>query len=547
MSKATIIIRGNAIFDGTGTEPFAGSVVINGNQIAAVLRENDAREYIGEETKVFDCGDQLIMPGFNDSHTHITAGAFLEDEDFSFCVLEAASKEAAIQMARDYAAVHPNNEWIYGFMMNNLIWEDQTLPVMADIDKLISDRPVILQMADLHTIILNSAAMKKVDITKDTPNPEDGIIEKYDNGELTGRLYDGASFKVMDMIYSPSDEVYISVYTKFFQKMRSLGITTVSLLSPYTVHDDPIPYFEEMDKQGNLTTRVIMYPNISTYEKESFAALRKNYSSGKLRVMGLKQLIDGVTGVYTAALLEPYTNKPDTCGTYSVDIDEFRNQALNVIKDGVPLRVHTIGDKAVRVMLDIFEEGERLYGKQGLRHVQEHLETVQPVDQPRFAQLGVVGSMSPTAMLFDLEGGEKGNGLYGDKEAAVGAERAAISWPLRSLIDQGMILAMNSDFPVVGIEPFTEIYGAVTRQTYNGLPEGGWYPQQRITVAEALKAYTWGSAYCEGCENDFGTLAQGMLADVIVLDRNLFEVEPKEILDTNVTLTVMDGEVVYEK
>lgn len=546
MNHASIVIKGNAIFDGTGAKPFAGGIAVEGNRIMAVVKGEGIEEYIYSDTKVIDCGDKLILPGFNDGHTHITQGAFLEDPGFSFNLLAAGSKEEAVQMAKEFADSHPDNEWVYGYMMNNLIWKDQTLPTYRDIDRIIADRPVVLQMADMHTVIVNTCAINKIGITKDTKSPADGVIEKDENGELTGRFYDGASFSFTDAICSPSDEVYLQIYENLFDKMKKLGITSCSLVSPYGAHDDPIPYFEKMEKKGTLTARVMMYPNITEYEKESFSVLQKKYADGKLRVRGLKQLVDGVTGVFTAYLLEPYTNDPNTCGTTSVDMAEFKKQALEAIKDGVALRIHTIGDRAVREVLDIFEEGERLYGKQNLRHVQEHLETVHPDDIPRFEKLGICGCMQPWHMLFDLEGGDKGNGLYGDKEAAVGQERAKYSWPMRELLDAGMILSLGSDFPVVGLEPMCEIYGAVTRQTFEGKPEGGWYPKQRITLAEALKAYTWGSAYVEGCEQDFGTLEKGMLADIIVLDKNLFAVEPKEILETKVVVTIMDGEVVYE-
>lgn len=547
MATATMIIRGNAIFDGTGSEPFQGAVVLNGNRILAVVHGDDVDGYLTPETKVIDAGDKLVMPGLNDGHTHLTQGAFLEDLDFSFSLLPAQSKEEALQMVKDYGESHPDNEWVFGFMMNNLIWPDQTLPTKEDLDKVIDNRPVVMQMADMHTVIANSYAINLRGITPDTPNPDDGVIEKDENGELTGRFYDGASFILMEPIFDPSDEVYDQVYSNIFHKMKTLGLTSASLVSPFGCAKDPIPYFEKLDAEGKLTSRVMIYPNIAEYEKESFAALQAKYHDGKLRVRGLKQLIDGVTSVFTAYLLDPYTNDPSTCGCTSVDMVEFRKQALNAIKDGVALRIHTIGDRAVREMLDIFEEGKRLYGDQGLRHVQEHLETVQPEDQKRFAELGVSGCMQPWHMLFDLEGGDKGNGMYGDKEAAVGSERAKFSWPMRSLIDQGMVLSLGSDFPVVGLEPMNEIYGAVTRQTFSGLPEGGWYPEQRITMAEALKAYTYGSAYVEGVEDDLGTLAEGKLADIVILDRNLFTIaDPKEILDTKVVTTIFDGEVIYE-
>ncbi len=198
MSNASIVIKGNAIFDGTGTEPFAGGIAVEGKRVTAVAKGEGIDEYIGSDTKVIDCGDRLILPGFNDGHTHITQGAFLEDPDFSFNLLASGSKEEAIQMAKDFADSHPDNEWIFGYMMNNLGWKDQTLPTYRDIDRIITDRPVVLQMADMHTVVVNTCAIEKLGITKDTESPADGLIEKDENGELTGRFYDGASFAFTD-------------------------------------------------------------------------------------------------------------------------------------------------------------------------------------------------------------------------------------------------------------------------------------------------------------------------------------------------------------
>lgn len=547
MEKASIILRGNAIFDGTGNKPFKGSIVIFENKIKTVLKNNKADRYIGPDTKVLDYEDELIMPGFNDAHTHFTQGSFLEDKDFALNVLPAKSKKEAILMTRKFAEAHPQNEWVYGYMVDDQGWDDQTVLTKADIDKEIPDRPVVLQMADLHTIVVNEAAIQKSELIKRKDQYKDGMIQTDENGELTGRLFDGACFDFLDLIFRASDEQYERIYERFFEKIAAYGITSLSLMSPYTVHDDPVPYLKSLEGKGKLSARVLLYPNINEYKKERFQTLKLQPMDEKIRIQGLKQLLDGVTTVHTAYLLDPYENGPTTCGSPSIDLKQFKTQALEAIKEGIALRIHTIGDRAVREMLDIFEEGIKRYGKRDIRHVQEHLETVHPDDMKRFAELGVSCCIQPWHMLFDLEGGDMGNGLYGYKEAAVGKERAKHSWPIRELLDAGAVVSFGSDYPVVGIDPFKEIYAAITRQTFDGKPEGGWFKEQRITIAEALKAYTWGSAYAEGCEQEFGIIKEGMLADVIVLDRNLFKIKPKEILDTKVLVTIMDGEIVYQR
>lgn len=539
MNSTSIVLKGNAIFDGTGRKPFAGAVIIEGNKIKAVVEGSDVDSYISSDTKVLEYGDKLIMPGFNDCHTHMSSGAFLDDENFGFNALEASSKDEAMKMTKEFADAHPNNEWVVGYMMNNLAWEDQTLPTRYDIDAVISDRPVALQLADMHTIIANTCAIEKIGYTDDTPDPEDGILEKDENGILNGRFFDGGSFVFTEAIYNADDEVYMNVYRNFFKKLSKLGITAVSLLSPFGIPKDPVKFYEMMEEEGSLTARVCIYPNLAEYEKESYDALYEKHHDGMIRLRGLKQLIDGVTSVYTAYLLEPYTNNPSTCGTTSIELDVFHEQMMKAIADSRPVRIHTIGDKAIRVVLDYFEEAREKYGDQRLRHVQEHIENVHPDDIGRFAELGISCGMQPVHMLFDLEGD--------DKEKAIGYERCKHAWPMRELLDAGTVIGLSSDFPVVEIEPLHEVYGAVTRQTFSGKPEGGWFPEQRITMEEALKAYTWGSAYVEGCEDDFGTLEEGKLADVIVVDRNLFNVEPPEIIDAEVELTISDGKIVYQK
>ena len=535
---SSIVLKGNSIFDGTGSMPFDGAIVITDNKITEVLRGNISESDFPSGTEFIDCGDKLIMPGFNDAHTHITVGAFLEDEDYGINLIEADSKEDCISLLKGFADAHPDNPWAIGFMANNFAWENTELPTRYDLDAVFPDRPAVIQMCDMHSCIVNSYGINHLNIKDDIPSPDDGIIEKDENGKLTGRFIDGGGFIIMQAIYDAPDEVYMDVYSGFMQKLASLGITACGLVAPVGIPKDPVEIFDKMDAAGTLTTRVTYYPSILEYDKDAFGQKQSEYENRKIRIGGVKQLVDGVAATHTAYMLEPYLDAPDTCGMPSVDMKTFREQVLNVIKDGVACRVHTIGDRAIREVLDIFEEARELYGNQGLRHVQEHIETVHPDDMNRFAELGVCCCMQPMHMVFDLAGD--------DHDRQMGPERCLHSWPMRELLDSGAVLSLGSDFPIVGIEPLHEVYGAVTRQTFTGYPEGGWYPDQRITMAEALKAFTYGSAYAEGYEKEIGTLAPGKLADVIVLNRNLFAIDPAEILETEVTLTISDGQIVYK-
>lgn len=546
MNNASIVLKG-IIFDSTGKNPFHGAIAIKDNYILEVGNEEMIKPYIRSSTQILDYKDKLILPGFNDSHTHISSGSFYTDPHFGCDLSECRSLDEVLKKIKIFADEHIDNEWIFGYFANNMLWQDTQLPTNKDIDKIINNKPVMIQLFDLHTIIVNSQAMKKVGITQDTPQPYDGINEKDENGELTGRFFDGACLPFNHSLYDVSDEVYMNVYSNFFHKMKCLGITTVGLLEPFGVTKDPLPFFKKMVEENILTTRVMAYPYITTYNKESYQKLTSKYNTNFLQVKGYKQLVDGVTSVFTAHLLEPYRNNPHTCGSYSVDINELRQQVLNAYKEGISVRLHAIGDRTVREVLDIFEEAQTKYGKKDIRNVIEHLETVHPDDMKRFKELNVSCGMQPWHMLIVLQSGDLGNGLYGDKENAVGKERAQHSWPFKELWDNQAIISLGSDYPVVGIEPMKEIYAAVTRQRFDGEPKGGWMPHQKLTISQALQAYTKNSAFVEGIDNIVGTLEKGKLADIIILDKNLFEIEPKEILTTNVVMTMVDGKIIYKK
>lgn len=539
MGDASIVLKGNVIFDGTGREPFSGAVIVEGNKVAAIVEEQEADAYIGVHTKILDLKDKLIMPGLNDCHTHMSQGAFLEDEDFCFSCVDAESKDEVLRKLKNFAAAHPDNEWVIGHTLVNYNWEDNALPTRHEIDEVLPNRPVVLQLEDLHSVVTNTCAIEKAGFTDETPNPPDGVIEKDENGNMTGVFINGAGFAFLEAIYNVDDNLYLDIYRKFTKKLNKLGVTTASLVHPFGVYKDPIKFYEQLEQEGSLTTRVCFYPNLADYDKKTYDALYQKYDGEKIRLRGLKQLIDGVTSNHTAYMLEPYTNDLESCGCTALNLDVFKEQMMKVIADNRAVRIHTIGDKALRTALDYFEEAKEKYGDQKLRHVQEHIECAHPDDIERFGQLGVSCGIMPIHMLLDF-----GNN---DKQDNIGLERCKFSWPMRTLLDTGAIIGIGSDFPAGEIDPMKTIYGSVTRKGVNGHPETGWFPEQKISLAETLKAYTYGSAYVEGCEEDFGTLEPGKFADIIILDRNPFEIDVKDILNTQVEITIFDGKIVYEK
>lgn len=546
MATAELVLKSNAVFTGEVSEPFAGGVAIADGKIVACGDEEALVPFIGPDTEVREFGDRLIMPGFNDSHTHFTQGALVDDPDFCVHIGGTDTLDEALAALKTWADAHPDNEWVYGNEVIQFNWETPLMPTAAQIDAVISDRPVVLSQVDMHTFSVNTAALRRAGITRDTPDPYGGEILRDESGEPTGVLSNTATDIFTALLFHPEWEDMKASYRKGFEKAKRLGLTTVCVVFPEGVsYDDPFAVFHEFEQDGELPFRMPYYTQLAGGDREDLIQkiermqAEYNKPGSLITCNGFKILIDGVCSDHTAWMAWPYANDATTNGMPAMDLTQVRADLLRACEAGYPVRIHTIGDAAVHWALDAFDEAKRRYGDKGLRHVQEHVETIQPDDLERFAEIGVVACMQPMHMILDLE--------FRSKDDAVGPERLPYCWPIRSLLDAGAHVALSTDFPVVELDPLHEVYAAVTRQLFDGTPEEGWVPDQRIALAEALSAYTAGSAYCEGMEDEVGTLEPGKAADVIVLSKNLFAVEPAEILNTEVDLTVFNGKVVYER
>lgn len=539
--QAELVLKSDAVFTGDGLSPFKGGVAIADGKIVACGDDLHLAPFIGPDTDVREFGDRLIMPGIIDSHTHFAQGAMTTDPDFCVNLIDCTSFEQVMERMQAFAESHPDNEWLVGVQAIQFQWEVPEMPSAKMIDAYISDRPVFLSQVDMHTFSANTCAIEKVGVTRDTPDPVGGKILKDENGDPAGVFSNNAGALFMDEVYNPPLERARESFAKTAQRAVSYGITSVGAVNPTFVSlEDPYRVFADMNRAGEFPLRVFMYTDLFEVETMTLDEIRAKYDFPDTTIEwnGFKQFIDGVCSDHTAWMLDDYSNAPGNAGEPAEDPERVRAAVLRACEWGVLTRIHAIGDRSVRYVLDCFEEAERLYGKQGLRHCMEHDETVQPEDLPRFAQLGISACMQPWHMLLDM----------GDlaKDDAVGPERAALSWPIRSLMASGANVSLGSDFPVVGIEPMEEVYGAVYRMLEDGSNPEGWFPEERITMAEALRAYTYGSAYAMGVEDRLGTLAVGKEADVCVLSRNLFECEPAEVLDTVSELTVSGGKIVYE-
>lgn len=536
MNKADVVIRGDAIFTGLESLPRQGSVIIKDNIIVDICSKEASEPYIGKETKVFNFKDELIMPGFHDFHVHLFLGSLYED---SVSLIDAKSEWEVALKVKEFADQRPEDEWVFGFSWYHIHWDEKKLPHRSTLDKLLPDRPVLLMNDEGHGAWLNTKAMELLGIDENTVSPPFGEILKDENGVPTGVLYETA-ISLAEKAFRVSPKKGERLLQQFLQNANSFGITSVSDMLPLTGYElGDVELYKEFEKNDKLTVR-IHFLTVLNGDLTDARRARKTFNSNKLRFSGLKQFLDGVPTTYTALMIEPYTDKPDTVGEAFLPPETVKKWIVEADKEDFRIRLHACGDGAVRLGLDAFEEARQKNGKRDSRHTIEHIEVIDPTDIARFAQLGVIASMQPEHLNVDeFEGNVY---LY-----RLGEERSAYTWPIKSLQTAGAKLAFGSDYPIVDINPMLGVYRAVTRVANDGKPIGGWNPNEKIHLAKVLQHYTSGSAFGAFEESNIGTLEKGKLADITVLDRNLFTVDPEEILEAKVKMTVMDGQVVYKK
>ena len=544
MDKADIVLKSNAIFTGLQEKPSPGCIAIKGNKICAVGSGSEIESLIGPETKVYEYKDKLIMPGFVDAHVHYFMGSIAASEHMCTEIMDSTSEQNCVEMVKRFAESHPDEKRIIGVGWFPVNWNDAPLPTCKSLDEAIPDKPVYLIAADVHTFWMNTKALEEAGITGEEVL-ESGEIGKFDDGTLNGLLFEPEAFlpamaQVLDL---PKDQMK-QAQKDFFRHINSCGVTTVSEMSADKICEasrNTYRIVKELEEEGELSLRLHIYPELGTIpDYEAAISLREEFNSEKLKISGLKQFVDGVTSTYTGYLLEPYEDDPETRGVSIHSKEVYEKCTIQANKDGFGVRFHAIGDAAVRMALDVFEKSNQANDNpgnyKGLRNTIEHCETVHPDDISRFAELGVIASMQPYHLTQDAN----------EKIVRMGKERSKGEWSHRSLLNAGTKLAFGTDYPVVDFNPFPSIYAAVTRCDDDGNPTG-INPEEKITLTEALKAYTYESAYVYGREKEIGTLEAGKLADIVVIGQNLFAIPVNEIKNCSVEMTIMDGKIVFEK
>lgn len=534
---ADVVLYGKNMFSSLKDGINEGFVALKGNKILKVGKLDEMEHYVNETTQCIDCKDGLIMPGFHDCHVHVIDGGLFSK---GLQIGESKSEEEAAQMVKEYANEHSELPWIIGFGWYHIYWEGGAYPTKKSLDAVLPNRPIFLQNEDGHGAWVNSKALEMCNITKDTPDPEFGTIFRDENGEPTGYLDELAMMLCAHEAYKLPLDYEMNLLKDFMVEANKNGVTSVNDMRPLFDMDlGNLQNYEEIDKDGNQSVRINFSTNLFNDINDA-VELKNKYNGGKLHYAGLKQFIDGVAIPYTAVLVDDYSDKPDWKGEPILDVNQLEDAIVVAHENDIPVHLHAAGDGSVRIALDAYEKAIKSKGVKDIRHSIEHNDNVHPDDINRFKELGVVASMQPEHMAptdnFD-------ENPYIQR---LGEERSKLTWPIGTLMRTGADVAFGTDYPVVGFNPMNGIYRAVSRRHDDGMPVEGWNPIEKVSVLEALHAYTYGSARMVKREQELGTLEEGKLADITVLKRDLSQIDIEEIRDVEVSLVICDGKIVYQ-
>jgi predicted amidohydrolase YtcJ len=539
VAPADIIIQHAKIFTADEKRPWAQSIAIYKGKIAAVGTDDEVTRMRGIGTKMIDAGGKLVLPGFTDCHIHFLSGGL----GLQRVNLEGAQDLAEIfARLQKYADTHPNTPWILGRGWNYAMFAPEALPNKKPLDELFPAWPVFLRGYDGHTSWANSKALALAGITKDTPNPLNGeIVRDPATGEATGALKESASALVEKVIPKPDHVDKLNAYRAGMRFAVSHGITRVHSAGG---DFDELATLDELRGEKQLWIRFsVAYlarpPELGPEDLKAIEEAHKKFHDAWIDVNTVKFILDGVIESHTAAMLEPYSDDPSKKGSLFWEAEKYRDAVSELDKHGYQIYTHAIGDYAVRTALDAYELVQQKDKNRDHRHRVEHIETLDPADIPRFGKLNVIASMQPLHSYPDT------NTL--DVWARnIGPDRAARAWVWKSIASGGGEYAFGSDWPVVTLNPWPGIQTAVTRQTSDGQPQDGFIPSQRLSVRQAVQGYTLNAAFAGHREKWEGSIEKGKLADVIMVDRNIFEINPRTIDQTKVVLTIVGGKIVYE-
>lgn len=531
---ADMVILHGHIWTVDPAHPKAEALAVVGDRILAVGSDAEIARWIGPSTKQIDAQGKSVLPGFNDAHVHFSSGG---DEISGVHLRDAATPTEFSRRIAEHAKKLSKGEWLTGGTWDHELWGGTPLPSHDWIDKFTPDNPVSVTRYDGHMALVNALALQLAHITRETPDPPGGTIVRDANGNPTGLLKDAAMSLVDKVIPAPSDEGLLRMIRAAMDEARRFGVASIHDISS----TDDVRAYQTLASRGELTLRIYCITPLPQWESPAVAGIRAGFGNNWIHTGALKGFADGSLGSTTALFEKPYSDAPETSGlpnSMMLPEGNMVKMARGADKAGLQLAVHAIGDKAIRIMLDNYAEVEKENGvNENRRWRIEHAQHLRPEDFERFAQLHVIASVQPYHAIDD--------GRWAEKR--IGHERCKTTYAFRTFLNHGVRLAFGSDWTVAPLDPLQGIYAAVTRATLDGKNPGGWFPEQKLTLAEAIEAFTMGSAYAEFREKEKGSLTAGKLADVVVLDADLFSIKPEQIKDASVRWTVVGGKIVYEK
>jgi predicted amidohydrolase YtcJ len=532
-TPADLIITRAKIWTADKSLPTAEAVAVLGDRIVAVGSDTDLDAWRGPGTRVIDAERKLLLPGFNDAHVHFASGGRQLD---SIQLNDAATPQEFARRIGERAKVTLKGEWVVGGNWDETKWNPPNMPTKELIDALTPDTPVFVSRYDGHMGLANSVALRLAGITANTPDPPGGTIVHDAQGNPTGALKDAATDYIDKVIPPLTHEQRLKIVKRALAYAASVGVTSAQhMVASY----DDIAAYSELLERGELTTRIYAAPSITYVDDLAKLGIGHAFGGPYLRIGALKAFADGSLGSSTAYFYEPFLNQGNNRGLLSDEmhpISLMRDRYLKADVAGLQLCTHAIGDEGISTILDLYADLIKAHGEADRRLRIEHAQHMAAKDFERFAQLHVIASVQPYHAIDD--------GRFA--ESHIGRDRASRTYAFRTFLDHGVRLAFGTDWEVAPLDPLLTIYAAVTRATLDGKNPNGWFPEQKLSVAEAIEAYTMGSAYAEFQEKEKGSITPGKLADMVLLNEDIFSIAPEKIRDVRVVKTFVGGRLVFD-
>ena len=530
---ADLVITHANIWTVDPSKPRAQAVAILGDRIVAVGSDLEINTWRGPQTHVLDAGGKLLLPGFNDAHVHFVDGGASLD---SVQLKDAATPQEFARRIGEQAKKIGKGAWVLNGEWDETRWTPPELPTKELIDPLTPDIPVLVTRYDGHESLANSMVLRLAGITAQTPDPPGGVIVRDARGNPTGVVKDAAQDLVFKVVPPPTHDQLLRVVRRAMSHAASLGVTSVQHMNP---DYEDIAVYSELLERGELITRIYAAPLIPQVDDQVKIGIRHGFGGPYLRLGALKAYADGSLGAATAYFFEPYLNMPNNRGLLNDTMQPLslmRDRMMKADAAGLQLCTHAIGDQGISIILDLYSDIVKAHGESDRRFRIEHAQHVAAKDFDRFAGLHVIASVQPYHAIDD--------GRWA--ESRIGHDRASRTYAFRTFLDHKVRLAFGTDWNVAPLDPMLGLYAAVTRATLDGKHPDGWFPEQKLTVAESVEAYTMGSAYAEFQDQEKGSITPGKLADMVILSDDLFSIPPEKIRGVKVVKTFVGGHIVYD-